>query len=69
MSKTKFWVIGLAASAAFFTSLIKYEGYEAKPYLDSAKVATIGIGSTSYENGLCTRQISQNTYPIRVLPS
>lgn len=49
--KTKFWVIGLAASAAFFTSLIKYEGYEAKPYLDSAKVATIGIGSTSYENG------------------
>ena len=51
MSKTKVWAIGLAASAAFFTSLIGYEGYKSKPYLDSAKVATIGIGSTSYENG------------------
>lgn len=51
MSKTRVWAIGLAASAAFFTSLIGYEGYESKPYLDSAKVATIGIGSTSYENG------------------
>ena len=51
MSKIKVWVVGLAASAAFFTSLIGYEGYESKPYLDSAKVATIGIGSTSYENG------------------
>ena len=51
MSKTKISVVLLAASAAFFTSLIKYEGYEPKPYLDSAKVATIGIGSTTYENG------------------
>ena len=51
MNKTKYIVIGLAASAAFFTSLIGYEGYKSKPYLDSAKVATIGIGSTSYENG------------------
>ena len=51
MSKIKVWVVGLAASAAFFTSLIGYEGYKSKPYLDSAKVATIGIGSTSYENG------------------
>ena len=51
MSKTKISIIALAASAAFFTSLIGYEGYESKPYLDSAKVATIGIGSTTYENG------------------
>lgn len=51
MSKTKYIAIGLAASAAFFTSLIGYEGYKSKPYLDSAKVPTIGIGSTSYENG------------------
>lgn len=51
MSKTKVWAVGLAAGAAFFTSLIGYEGYKSKPYLDSAKVATIGIGSTSYENG------------------
>ncbi|MFW1755986.1 lysozyme [Acinetobacter guillouiae] len=50
-NKTKISVALLAASVAFFTSLIGYEGYEPKPYLDSAKVATIGIGSTSYENG------------------
>lgn len=50
-NKTKISVALLAASAAFFTSLIGYEGYKSKPYLDSAKVATIGIGSTSYENG------------------
>ena len=51
MSKTKISVVLLAASAAFFTSLIGYEGYKSKPYLDSAKVPTIGIGSTTYENG------------------
>lgn len=50
-NKTKISVALLAASAAFFTSLIGYEGYKSKPYLDSAKVPTIGIGSTSYENG------------------
>ncbi|WP_312970667.1 lysozyme [Acinetobacter gerneri] len=51
MSKTKYWVSGLTASAVFFMSLIGYEGYSSKPYLDSAKVPTIGIGSTTYENG------------------
>ena len=51
MSKTKISVLVLAASAAFFTSLIDYEGFKSKPYLDSGKVATIGIGSTTYENG------------------
>lgn len=50
-NKTKYAVTVLAASAAFFTSLVSYEGYKSKPYLDSAKVATIGIGSTSYEDG------------------
>ena len=50
-NKTKFAVGILAASTAFFTSLIGYEGYSSKPYLDSGKVATIGIGSTKYENG------------------
>lgn len=44
-NKTKIIVVGLATSAAFFTSSIGYEGYKSKPYLDSAKVATIGIGS------------------------
>lgn len=42
---------GLAASAAFFTTLISYEGFSSKPYADSGKVATIGIGSTKYEDG------------------
>ena len=51
MSKTKISVIVLAASAAFFTSLEVYEGYSSKPYKDSGGVATIGIGSTTYENG------------------
>lgn len=51
MPKTKVSVVLLAASAAFFTSLVGYEGYKSKPYLDSAKVPTIGIGSTTYENG------------------
>lgn len=50
-SKTKVLLVGLAASAAFFTSLIQYEGFSSKPYKDSGGVATIGIGSTSYENG------------------
>ncbi len=50
-NKTKFLAIGLAASAAFFTSLINYEGFSSKPYNDSGKVATIGIGSTKYEDG------------------
>ncbi|RSP97619.1 lysozyme [Acinetobacter baumannii] len=49
-NKTKYAVGVLAASTAFFASLIGYEGYSSKPYLDSGKVATIGIGSTKYEN-------------------
>ncbi len=51
MKNNKYLAGTLSASALFFVSLIGYEGYESKPYLDSAKVATIGIGSTSYENG------------------
>ncbi|WP_353171348.1 lysozyme [Acinetobacter rudis] len=51
MSKIKYWVTGLAASAAFFVGLEKYEGYSPKPYKDSGGVPTIGIGSTVYENG------------------
>lgn len=50
-NKNKFVVGVMVASAAFFASLIGYEGYSSKPYLDSGKVATIGIGSTKYENG------------------
>lgn len=50
-NKTKYAVGILTASTAFFASLIGYEGYSSKPYLDSGKVATIGIGSTKYENG------------------
>lgn len=50
-NKTKFMAVGLVASAAFFTSLIGYEGYSSKPYKDTGGVATIGIGSTKYEDG------------------
>ena len=50
-NKTKYSVILLAASAAFFTSLEFYEGYSAKPYKDGGGVVTQGIGSTVKPNG------------------
>ena len=49
-NKSKVIVTGLTASAAFFGALIGFEGYKPKPYLDTGKVATIGIGSTVYED-------------------
>ncbi|MGR2824241.1 lysozyme [Acinetobacter sp. 1124_18A] len=58
-NKTKF-AVGMAASAAFFVSLIGYEGYSSKPYLDSGKVATIGIGSTKYENGTTVKMTDKS---------
>ena len=60
-NKTKYAVTILAASAAFFTSLIGWEGYSSKPYLDSVKVPTIGIGSTTYENG---KKVKMTDKPI-----
>lgn len=51
MSKTKYVVTLLAASAAFFTSLEIREGYSAKPYKDGGGVVTQGIGSTVKPNG------------------
>lgn len=50
-NKTKYWTYGLAASAAFFVGLEKYEGFSAKPYKDSGGVITQGIGSTVKPNG------------------
>ena len=50
-SKTKYAVTALAASAAFFAGLMRYEGYRAAPYRDTAGVPTIGIGSTQYPDG------------------
>ena len=50
-NKTKYWTYGLAASAAFFVGLEKYEGYSAKPYKDSGGVVTQGIGSTTKPDG------------------
>lgn len=47
----KYLATGLAASAAFFIGLAKYEGFRSKPYKDSGGVPTIGIGSTQYPNG------------------
>ena len=53
--KSKYIVGGLTASTAFFVALIGFEGCKPKPYLDSGKVPTIGIGSTVYENGTKVR--------------
>ena len=50
-TKNKLIIAGLTASAVFFANLIKYEGFSSRPYLDSGCIATIGIGSTQYENG------------------
>ena len=50
-NKTKYIAGALTASTAFFVALIGFEGYKPKPYLDTGKVATIGIGSTVYEDG------------------
>jgi len=50
-NKTKFTVTVLAASAAFFMGVEKYEGYAAKPYPDSGGVITQGIGSTTKPDG------------------
>ncbi|HFC8542735.1 TPA: lysozyme [Neisseria weaveri] len=50
-AKTKMWVAGMAASAAFFVGLIQHEGFRSKPYRDSVGVPTIGIGSTVYPDG------------------
>ena len=60
-NKTKLIVTSLAASAAFFVSLIHYEGYSPTPYKDTGGVATIGIGSTQYENGT---QVKMTDKPI-----
>ncbi|MGF6147099.1 glycoside hydrolase family protein [Kingella potus] len=50
-NKSKYAIGGLAVSAAFFTALMRHEGYRAAPYRDSGGVPTIGIGSTQYPDG------------------
>lgn len=50
-NKTKITATLLAASAAFFTTLEKYEGFSAKPYKDGGDVITQGIGSTVKPDG------------------
>ncbi|WP_347472709.1 lysozyme [Acinetobacter thermotolerans] len=50
-NKTKISVALLAASAAFFVGLEKYEGFSATPYRDSGGVVTQGIGSTKKPDG------------------
>ncbi|MDO5686746.1 MAG: lysozyme [Neisseria sp.] len=51
MGNKKYLIGLLAVSAAFFTGLMQYEGFRAKPYRDTGGVPTIGIGSTQYEDG------------------
>lgn len=41
----------MKASKSFFSFLAKWEGEKLCPYKDKAGVATIGIGSTFYEDG------------------
>lgn len=41
----------MTASSEFFINLIGYEGLKLKAYLDSASIATIGIGTIKYPNG------------------
>ena len=67
MSKNKVIVTSLAASAAFFVSLISYEGYSSKPYLDSGKVATIGIGSTTYEDNVKVKMTDKSISKERAI--
>lgn len=50
-SRTKYLVATLAASAAFFVGVEKYEGFSAAPYRDSGGVVTQGIGSTTKPDG------------------
>ena len=50
-NKTKYWAIGLAASAAFFWNLESKEGNVSVPYKDTGGVVTQGIGSTTKPDG------------------
>ncbi len=50
-NKTKYWAMGLAASAAFFWNLESKEGNVSVPYKDTGGVVTQGIGSTTKPDG------------------
>lgn len=50
-NKTKVWIGILAASAAAIGGIKAHEGFRTKPYHDVGRVATVGYGSTRYENG------------------
>ncbi|GAA5084343.1 lysozyme [Chryseobacterium ginsengisoli] len=41
--------------------ILSFEGFSAKPYLDSAGIPTIGYGNTYYENG---KKITMSDSPI-----
>lgn len=67
MQKSKYLVRTMVASAAFFSALAGYEGYSSKPYHDSGKVATIGIGSTKYEDGTRVKITDPAITPTRAV--
>lgn len=50
-NKTKMWVGFLSVSMIALGGIKAHEGYRAKPYNDVGKVATVGYGSTVYEDG------------------
>lgn len=60
-NKAKVSVGLLTVSAAFFTALIKHEGFRSAPYRDQVGVPTIGIGSTQYPDG---SKVSMQDKPV-----
>lgn len=53
----------MKASETLIKLIESFEGCSLKPYLCPAKVATIGFGSTIYENGT---KVSMNDNPITI---
>lgn len=47
-TRVKLLAAGLAASLSFFAYKAKWEGERLEPYYDSARIPTIGIGTTQY---------------------
>lgn len=41
--------------------ILSFEGFSSKPYLDAAKIPTIGYGNTYYTNG---KKVTMNDLPI-----
>lgn len=60
-NKVKVLVTVLAVSVAGISGIKMHEGYRSKPYYDVGRVATVGHGSTVYEDG---RKVKINDAPV-----